>query len=113
KKNAVAIIHSNDVYPKNGDGTHNFYQNSDLFWLSGIDQEKSIVVIAPDAYKEGHREILFVLETNDEIAVWEGYKYTKEDARKISGIDTVYWTHEFDRVMQELLIRNEYIYINS
>lgn len=113
KKNAVAIIHSNDVYPKNGDGTHNFYQNSDLFWLSGIDQEKSIVVIAPDAYKEGHREILFILETNDEIAVWEGYKYTKEDARKISGIDTVYWTHEFDRVMQELLIRNEYIYINS
>ena len=113
KKNAVAIIHSNDVYPKNGDGTHNFYQNSDLFWLSGIDQEKSIVVIAPDAYKEGHREMLFVLETNDEIAVWEGYKYTKEDARKISGIDTVYWTHEFDRVMQELLIRNEYIYINS
>lgn len=113
KKNAVAIVHSNDVYPKNGDGTHNFYQNSDLFWLSGIDQEKSIVVIAPDAYKEGHREILFVLETNDEIAVWEGYKYTKEDARKISGIDTVYWTHEFDRVMQELLIRNEYIYINS
>lgn len=113
KKNAVAIIHSNDVYPKNGDGTHNFYQNSDLFWLSGIDQEKSIVVIAPDAYKEGHREILFILETNDEIAVWEGYKYTKEDARKISGIDTVYWTHEFDRVMQELLIRSEYIYINS
>ena len=113
KKNAVAIIHSNDVYPKNGDGTHNFYQNSDLFWLSGIDQEKSIVVIAPDAYKEAHREILFILETNDEIAVWEGYKYTKEDARKISGIDTVYWTHEFDRVMQELLIRSEYIYINS
>lgn len=68
-KNSVAIIHSNDIYPKNGDGTFNFYQNSDLFWLSGIDQENSIVVIAPDAYKEEFREILFIVETNEEIKI--------------------------------------------
>lgn len=111
-KNSVAIIHSNDVYPKNGDGNHPFYQNSDLFWLSGIDQENSIVVLAPDAHREEMREMLFVIETSDEIAVWEGYKYTKEDARKTSGIETVYWTHEFDRVMQELIIRSENIYFN-
>ncbi len=111
-KNSVAIIHSNDIYPKNGDGTFNFYQNSDLFWLSGIDQENSIVVIAPDAYKEEFREILFVVETNEEIAVWEGHKYTKEEARATSGIETVFWTHEFDRVMQELVIRNENLYFN-
>lgn len=111
-KNSVAIIHSNDIYPKNGDGTFNFYQNSDLFWLSGIDQENSIVVIAPDAYKEEFREILFIVETNEEIAVWEGHKYTKEEARATSGIETVFWTHEFDRVMQELVIRNENLYFN-
>lgn len=111
-KNSVAIIHSNDIYPKNGDGTFNFYQNSDLFWLSGIDQENSIVVIAPDAYKEEFREILFIVETNEEIAIWEGHKYTKEEARATSGIETVFWTHEFDRVMQELVIRNENLYFN-
>ncbi len=108
-KNAVAIVHSADEFPKNGDGNHTFYQSSDLFWLSGIDQEKSIVVIAPDATREAHREILFVRETNEEIAIWEGHKYTKDEARAASGIETVYWTHEFERVMHELILRSEHI----
>lgn len=111
-KNSIAIFNANDEFPRNGDAFFMFRQNSDLFWLSGIDQEKCILVICPDASKESMREILFVRETNDYLAIWEGYKYTKEDARKVSGIQTVYWEHEFEKVMQELFIRNQNIYIN-
>ncbi|MCG9911121.1 MAG: aminopeptidase P N-terminal domain-containing protein [Flavobacteriales bacterium] len=109
---SVAIFNSNDEFPRNGDAFYSFRQNSDLFWLSGIDQEKSILVLCPDAYKENMREILFVRETNEHLTVWEGYKYSKEDARRVSGIQNVQWLHDFDKVMHELFIRNKNIYIN-
>lgn len=112
EKKSVAIFNANDEFPRNGDAFFTFRQNSDLFWLSGIDQEKTILVLCPDAYRENMREILFIRETNENLAVWEGYKYTKEDARRVSGIHTVYWEHEFEKVMHELFIRNENIYIN-
>jgi len=112
EKNSVAIYNANDEYPRNGDSYFTFRQNSDLFWLSGIDQEKTILVICPDAYKESFREILFIRETNEHLAVWEGYKYTKEDARRVSGIQMIFWEHEFEKVMRELILRNENIYIN-
>jgi Xaa-Pro aminopeptidase len=112
EKQSVAVFNANDEFPRNGDTFFTFRQNSDLFWLSGIDQEKTILVICPDAYKESMREILFIRETNEHLAVWEGYKYTKEDARRVSGIKTVYWEHEFEKVMHELFIRNRNIYIN-
>ena len=111
-KHSVAVFCANDEFPRNGDTYFTFRQNSDLFWLSGIDQEKSILVICPDATKENLREILFVRETNEHLAIWDGYKYTKEAARKVSGIQTVYWEHEFEKVMHELFIRNQNIYIN-
>lgn len=111
-KNSLAVFNANDEYPRNGDSFFMFRQNSDLFWLSGIDQEKSILVLCPDAYRENMREILFIRETNEHLAVWEGYKYTKEDARRVSGIQTVYWEHEFEKVMRELFIRNQNIYVN-
>lgn len=98
--------------PRNGDATFPFRQNSDIFYLSGIDQEQSILVICPDATREQHREILFLRETNETIAIWEGHKYTKEEATKTSGIKTVYWLSQFDQVMHELMIRSEYIYLN-
>jgi Xaa-Pro aminopeptidase len=112
EKQSVAVFNANDEFPRNGDAFFTFRQNSDLFWLSGIDQEKTILVVCPDAYKEHMREMLFIRETNEHLAVWEGYKYTKEDARRISGIKTVYWEHEFEQVMHELFIRNRNIYIN-
>jgi Xaa-Pro aminopeptidase len=89
--NSVAIFNANDVMPTNADGHMGFKQNSDLFHLCGIDQEDSILVIAPDARDAVHKQILFLKETNETIAIWEGHKYTKEEAFQTSGIKTVYW----------------------
>jgi len=98
KSNAIAVLNANDVMPTSADGVRSFIQDTDFFYLSGIDEEESILVIFPDAREEKHREILFIKETNEEIATWEGPKYSKEDASKMSGIKTVYWTREFEKI---------------
>jgi Xaa-Pro aminopeptidase len=113
KPNSVAVFNSNDITPTNADGTLPFLQNSDLFYVSGIDQEESIVLIAPDFPDEKMREIVFVTETNPHIAVWEGHKYTKEEATETSGIRTVMWLSEFERVFSTILAETETIYLNS
>ena len=87
--NSIAVFNSNDIMPTSADGIHPFIQQTDLFYLSGIDQEESILVICPDAKEEKHREILFLRETNEQIALWEGQKYTKDEATAVSGIKTV------------------------
>jgi Xaa-Pro aminopeptidase len=109
---ALAILNSNDVMPTNADGTMGFCQNSDLYYLSGVDQEESILFLCPSALDPKHREILFVRETNEHIAIWEGAKLTKEQARAVSGIETVYWTSDFDRVLAELMFEAETVYLN-
>ncbi len=81
--------------PTNADGTMAFRQNNDLFYLSGIDQEESILLLFPDTRDVRHREVLFLRETNDLILTWEGYKLTKEQAQQVSGIKTIYWLSEF------------------
>ena len=91
KLNSLAIFTSNDIYPSSADGHLPFKQHSDILYLSGADQEESILVLFPDAHKESLREVLFLKETNDLIAVWEGAKYTKYQAFDISGIQTVFW----------------------
>ncbi|MDO1447791.1 aminopeptidase P family protein [Rhodocytophaga aerolata] len=111
--NAMAILHSNDIMPTNADGTMGFRQSSDLFYLSGIDQEESILLIFPDTHEPKHREILFLRETNEHIAIWEGHKYTKDEARETSGIPTIYWTHQFEQVLHGLLTECEFVYLNS
>ncbi|BDD08727.1 Xaa-Pro aminopeptidase [Fulvitalea axinellae] len=113
KPKSLAIFNSNDIMPTNADGTMPFKQNSDLFHLCGIDQEESILVLAPDSNYPELREILFLKETNEEIAIWEGHKYTKEEATVASGIKTVKWLDEFDRTMQTLMGEAENVYINS
>lgn len=113
KPGSVAVFHSNDIMPTNADGTMRFRQNNDLFYLSAIDQEESILVICPDAREPKHREMLFLRETSEHIAVWEGHKYTKEEATQTSGIATVYWTHQFDRIFQGLMAESEYVYLNT
>ena len=90
-KNAVAIFNANDILPTNADGTMKFRQNNDLFYLCGIDQEETILLLAPDCPNPAWREVLFLRETNDHIAVWEGHKYTKEEAFTASGIGTILW----------------------
>jgi Xaa-Pro aminopeptidase len=113
KPKSLAIFNSNDPMPTNADGTMGFQQNSDLFYLSGIDQEESILLVFPDCPDPKHREVLFLKETSELIAIWEGYKYTKEHAREVSGVQTVYWTNQFEAVLTTLVFESEYIYLNS
>jgi Xaa-Pro aminopeptidase len=109
---SVAVFHSNDVMPTSADGTYPFVQQTDLFCLTGIDQEDTILVLCPEAREDKHREILFVRESNEEIAVWEGEKYSQEDAQKVSGIQTIHWTSEFDQIFKPLALPSETIYLN-
>ena len=113
KPSSLAIFNSNDIMPTNADGTMPFRQNNDLFHLSGVDQEESILVIFPDAKDEKHREILFVKETSELIAIWEGAKLTKEGATEVSGIKTVYWQDQFTTVLKTLMSQAQNVYLNS
>jgi Xaa-Pro aminopeptidase len=113
KSNSLAIFNSNDIYPVSADSTLPFAQHRDIFYLSGVDQEESVLVIFPDAPKEEHREILFLKETNEKIAIWEGEKLTKEAAFKTSGIKTVYWLQEMEKVLFEIMTQVENVYINT
>ncbi len=113
KPGAIAVFNSSDILPTSADGVRSFIQNTDFFYLSGIDEEESILVIFPEAGEEKHKEILFIKETSEEIAVWEGPKYSKEEASKISGIRTVYWTSEFDKVFKSLVFEADRIYLNT
>jgi len=110
---SIAVFHSNDIYPTNADGTMPFRQNNDLFYFSGIDQEDSMLVLFPDSIDGKHKEILFILETNEHIAIWEGNKLTKEKARELSGIETVFWFHEFDTIFKQLVYDATYIYCDQ
>lgn len=111
--NSLAVFNSNDIYPISADSTMPFQQHRDIFYLSGVDQEESILVLFPDCPKEKHREILFLKETNDHIAVWEGEKLTKEAAVETSGITTVYWLQDMERIMFELMAQCDTVYINT
>jgi len=113
KQDALAVFNSNDIMPTNADGAMPFRQNNDLFHLSGIDQEESILVICPNASNEDHREILFLKETNDEIAIWEGAKLTKDEATRVSGINTVYWLDQFETILKQLMSEVNSIYLNT
>lgn len=111
--NSLAVFNSNDIYPISADSTLPFQQHRDIFFLSGVDQEESILVIFPDCPKEKHREILFLRETNEHIAVWEGEKLTKEKAYETSGIKTVYWLQDMEKVLFEIMTQCDTVYINT
>jgi Xaa-Pro aminopeptidase len=111
KPNSIVIVHSNDIYPTNADGTMAFKQNSDLFHLTGIDQEESVLVLLPDAVDPKEREILFVRETNEHIAVWEGDKLTKEQAKAVSGIERVEWVQNFESFLHRMVPQADHIYL--
>ncbi|MFD2246028.1 aminopeptidase P N-terminal domain-containing protein [Pontibacter ruber] len=113
KPSSIAIFHSNDIMPTNADGTMAFRQNNDLFYLTGIDQEESIVILFPDARDQRMQEILFLRETNEQILTWEGYKLTKQQAQEVSGIKTIFWLHEFKQVLNSLMMEAEHVYLNS
>lgn len=113
KPKSVAVFNSNDLYPISADATFPFEQHRDLFYLTGADQEETILVLCPGANNPKHREILFVRETNDHIAVWEGEKLNKAQATEVSGIETVYWVDQFDKILFELMTETDTIYFNT
>ena len=113
RKNSLAILNANDIMPTNADGTMGFHQNADLLYLTGIGQEETILTLAPDAFEEKLREVLFVREPNEHLRIWEGHKLSKEEASKISGIKTVKWLSEFETVFRQLMCEAERVYLNS
>lgn len=115
KSNSVAFFNSNDIYPVSADSTLPFEQHRDIFYLTGVDQEESVLFLCPNAKKKEYREILFLRETNEHIAIWEGAKLSKLEATKTSGVTTVLWLDELNTVLSELMeeVENVYININS
>lgn len=113
KENSVAIFNANDIMPTNADGTMKFRQNNDLFYLCGIDQEETILLIAPDCPNPAMREVLFLRETSELIAIWEGHKYTKEEAEAASGIKNIQWLSSFDQIFGTVMALSERVYLNT
>lgn len=113
KPGSLAVFVSNDIMPTNADGSMGFKQNSDLFYLTGVDQEDTILVIFPDVKDGRHKEILFIKETSELIAIWEGAKLNKEQATHVSGVENVYWHHEFEKIMKGFFFQAENIYLNQ
>jgi Xaa-Pro aminopeptidase len=113
KPNSLAVFHSNDEFPRNGDQNFLFKQNPDFFYLTGIDQEQSILLLYPECPNPAYKEVLFLRQTNDHIAIWEGHKYTKDEAKKASGIDNIYWLNEFDAILHTIINYAENVYINT
>ena len=110
---SIAIFHSNDILPTNADGTMPFVQNKDLFYLTGVDQEETILIMFPDSSLPKFREILFVKETNEHIARWEGEKLSKKQAYEVSGIQNVQWVSELPKLLKSLAFEAENIYLNQ
>lgn len=113
KENSLAVFNSNDIYNTGADSTLPFSQHRDIFHLSGVDQEESILVIFPSCKNTSHKEILFLKETNEHIAVWEGEKLTKKRATEVSGISTIYWLNQFESIFRQLVIESENVYLNA
>jgi len=110
--NTIAVFNSNDEMPRSADGFHSYRQNSDIFYLSGIDQEQSILVLYPGCPKKGFEEVLFVRKTNAYIATWEGHKYTQSEATETSGITKVRWIDDFDKIFPEMMNLADGCYLN-
>lgn len=113
KRDSIAVFDSNDLMPSNADGTLPWQQNSDLYYLCGIDQEESVLLLFPDADEEKDREILFIRETDEQVAIWEGEKLSKQMATQLSGISNVQWRSRFDATLSRLVQQAEHIYLNA
>jgi Xaa-Pro aminopeptidase len=111
--NSLVVVHANDLLPANADATLPMVANSDLFYLTGLEQEETVLLLAPDAFDEKLREVLFVRETSDLLKVWEGAKHTKEAATKLSGIKTVKWLTELPVILRGLMCEADHVYLNS
>ena len=110
---SLAVLNANDIMPTNADGSMGHLQNADLFYLTGVHQEETILLLAPDAFDPNHREILFVREPSEHLKIWEGHKLTKEQVTTISGIKNVKWTSEFPVIFRQVICEMENVFLNS
>jgi len=113
KMNAISILNSNDEFPRSGDQNYAFKQNPDLFYLTGIDQEHTILILFPNCPNPLYKEVLFLRQTNAHIAIWEGHKYSIEEAKKISGIKNIFWISEFWNILHSIIHYSDFIYLNT
>ncbi len=113
KPHALAVINSNDEMPRNGDQCFPFRQSSDMFYLTGLDQEKCILTLFPNHPVESMREIVFTVKTNDHMVTWYGHKYTLEQVSAVSGVKTVKWLDDFDATFRDLMARAHSVYLNQ
>ncbi len=111
--NSLTVVNANDICPTNADGTQSTIVNSDLFYLTGVEQEQTMLVLYPDADETEHREILFLREPSAETEIWEGHKLTKKEAREMSGIQNIHWLSEFPRVFHRLICESDHVFLNS
>ena len=111
--NSLAVVHANDVPPTNADGTLAAVPNSDLFYLTGVEQEQSILLLYPDADEPKHRQLLFLREPTAENQLWEGHKLSKSEARALTGIPNIHWLSEFPRLFHCLMCESGRVYFNS
>ena len=111
--NSIAVFNSNDIFSTGADSTLPFYQHRNIFYLSGVDQEESILVLNPNANNPAHKEILFLKETNDHIAIWEGAKLNKDQAKSSTGIQSIYWLDEFETIFSKLMTNVDKVYFNN
>ena len=113
KPGSLAVFTSNDILPTNADGAMGFRQNADLLYLTGIDQEDTMLILFPDVKDGKHKEVLFIKETSELIAIWEGAKLNKAEATSVSGIDHIYWIQDFDKIMKPFILQVNNIYLNE
>lgn len=111
--NSIAVFNSNDIFSTGADSTLPFYQHRNIFYLSGVDQEESILILNPNANNPAHKEILFLKETNDHIAIWEGAKLNKDQAKSSTGIQSIYWLDEFETIFSKLMTNINIVYFNN
>ncbi len=112
KTNSLVILHSNDEMPRNGDQFFPFRQNSDMLYLTGLQQEKTIFCFFPDCSNENMRELVFIVESNKKQEIWEGHKYSTSEVRNISGIKNVMYISDFDTVIRNLLLKADFVYLH-
>ena len=113
RPDSLAVVNSNDILPTNADGSLPLRVNSDLFYLTGIEQEETILLLYPDSHDEKLREILFLREPNALAETWEGHKLTKDEARKISGVERIEWLSEFRGIFHRLMCEASHVYLNG
>lgn len=112
KKSSLVIVNSNDEMPRNGDQHFLYRQNSDMFYLTGLDQEKCILILCPAHPVEALREIVFITRPDENMTTWYGHKYSKDEAVKVSGVKTVKWLSDFESTLRDLMVHSEHVYLN-